>query len=124
MAVMVSPGSDVRSFRMRKPRGGNLGWVPPIEQQVGARQQDTNFLHAGCLIEIGDDAALVGIQPGKGCALAASAPGLYQRRQASSRIAARRLDLEDLGGEIRKQFSAITQRIAAADLDDAQLRQR
>ena len=46
----------------------------------------------------------------------ASATRVDQRRQASGGIAARRLDLDDLGAEIRKQFSAITERIPAADL--------
>ena len=96
--------------------------MPRIEQQIGARQKRANLVHIGGPIEIGNNAALVGVQPRKISALAASVAGVHQRFELARGIAARGFDLDDFGAEIGEQLAAIAERVAGSDFHDAQFR--
>ena len=93
--------------------------MPRIQQQISAGEQVENPGRAVRRFGIGDDALLVGVEPGEGEALAFSAACIGQRRNAAAGIAALRFDLDDLRAEIRKQLAAIAERIARSEFNDA-----
>ena len=117
------PGLRSPEIFVRQRRCPHDARRPRVEQQVGVGQQRANFFDARRLAEIGRDAALVGIEPGEISAFAVAVAGIDQRRSYSRCVAARGLDLDDIGTEISEQLAAIAERVAGANFHDAQFRQ-
>ena len=62
--------------------------MPRIKQQVGGFEQRADLRHAGRPVEIGRQAALVGVEPGEISAFVTPIAGIDQRCDLSRGIAA------------------------------------
>ena len=116
---------ELRVGRAQGGLAGGTGVVPGARPGVDQNVDSAGDLRQPSGIVGRDgDAALVGVQPGEQRALTATAAGINHRRHPAVCIAARRLDLENVGAEIGKQLAAVGQRPPAPEFRDAHAAER
>ena len=106
----VAPAPDARVFEA----GGET--LP--DQEVGAGEQPLEPGPAAVRRPVQDDASLVGVEVEKGAAR--SGAGAGNEAPPPEGVALRRLDLDHVGAEVRKDLSGARSREAPAQLDDPQ----
>jgi hypothetical protein len=95
-----------------------------MNQNVGAIEQRTEQIPIAALLQVQHGAAFVGIEIEKQTAMFGVGNIVEKRTAPAHDIAARRLDLDDVGAEISKQFGCPRRRYALAILDHPDAGQR
>ncbi len=95
-----------------------------LDERVRGFHQPENRFAAGVALDVEHDAALVAIDAGEISAVVAAFAIGGMRSEASAHVAAGRLDLDNVGAEVRQQHRAIGTGQRLRQIEDANIRQR
>ena len=97
-----------------------LGRPQRVQQHVCLGEQRLERGAAGAVGQVEAGAALAAVEVDELAAVQALAVAVVERAVPPQRVALRRLELDDRGPEVAQQLPGVGDRLALAELDDAQ----